>query len=87
MAFGNMQTICERIGKPFLFAGMQEKLNARIRKVYKHEDGLYHTSELGNAFAIVCGAATGKDAEFLAEKTEAAHPRIRALMAKMRRKK
>lgn len=41
----------------------------------------------GDYFNVVFEDGKPVSAEFLAEKTEAAHQRIRALMAKMRRKK
>ncbi len=69
LALQNLETICEKAGLEFKFKGVSENLNKRITEYYYNSDtGFYHGSELGNAFAILCGATTNKQAEFIAEK-------------------
>ena len=60
LALQNMEWICRKIGKPFDYPGLAESLNRNIdRTFYNPETELYHTNELGNALAVLCGAATG----------------------------
>lgn len=61
IALENLKVLCEKAGKEFKFSGIREKLNERINEVYYDDKtGYYHRSELGNAFAVLCGA-TDKD--------------------------
>lgn len=60
LALQNMEYISERLHRFFPYKGLAEKLNRRIDEYYYNpETELYHTNELSNALAVLCGAAQG----------------------------
>ena len=68
MALKNMEYIAGRLHKEYLYEGVYEKLNRRIDEYfYDPKTGLYHTNELGNALAVLCGAAQGERAKRVCE--------------------
>lgn len=69
IALQNMKEICDKSGIEYKFGDLHERLNKKINEVYYNtKTGLYHGSQLGNSFAIICGAAEGQVANYLAEK-------------------
>ncbi len=76
IAAQNLGYICDKLGKPNTYAEISKSLNLAINKAFWKEDKGEYTmnewggvvSELGNALAILCGAATGERAAMLAEK-------------------
>ena len=79
LALQNMATISNRIGKKQnadSFLAEANELNEEIRRAfYVPKTGLYRTalgldgySELANAFAVLCGAATGEIAKDICER-------------------
>ena len=70
-AFQNMQKICDLLEIPADYAEKAQKLNCRIRQAFwQKEDRLFANdiegsgrSELVNALAVLCGAATAEDAK------------------------
>jgi hypothetical protein len=69
IALQNLKEICRQAKLEFRYEGVAENLNKRINEeFYDQKTGLYHGSELGNAFAIVCGAPNAEQKKFIAEK-------------------
>lgn len=69
LAIQNLKVICEKADLEFKFSGVSDTLNENIEKAfYNAETGFYHRSELGNAFAVLCGVANKTKSEFIAEK-------------------
>jgi len=70
-----LQAICDALKVPAAYGELANSLNKEIRKTfYNPETGLYRnlahneeTSELVNAFAVLCGAASGEEAERICE--------------------
>lgn len=74
LALQNMQAVCELLGKKEEkeeYAALSAAVNCAVNaRFYEEEKGLYktfetgeHYSETANAFAVLCGAATGGHAE------------------------
>lgn len=76
LALQNMAIIAEALGIPNDYLLIAENLNTDIRKAFFDKDkGIFYNyadrmsySQLGNSVAILCGAATGKEAESLCDK-------------------
>ena len=76
LALQAMQDICDRLGVEAEYGARAAKLNEKIYAVfYDPQRALVrtcleevHYSELVNAWAILCGAVTGKEAEKIAER-------------------
>ncbi len=75
IALQRLQDICDLLGEKRDYSSIVQKLNESIRRnFYVEQTGLYRASdrdetafELVNAFAILCGAATKSQAEFICE--------------------
>ena len=75
IALGNMAKIAVAIGEKDTFTALRAPLNEAINKAfYSEERGIYldrkiedRASMLGNALAILCGAATGETAKRICE--------------------
>ena len=76
LALQNMAIIAEALGIPNDYLLIAENLNTDIRKAFFDKDkGIFYNyadrmsySQLGNSVAILCGVATGKEAESLCDK-------------------
>jgi hypothetical protein len=75
-----MGYICEKLQKPNIYTERAKALNSAINKAFKRESGYYalfrqgeEYCELGNGLAILCGAATGADAEKICKKLVSDH--------------
>ena len=72
----NMQKICDLLNVPADYAEKARTLNGRIREVFWQEEELLFSniaegtgySELVNALAVLCGAATEEDAKSICQK-------------------
>lgn len=68
IALQNMKEICDKCGLKYKYGDLHLKINQRINEEYfDKKTGLYHISQLGNSFAILCGAPDKKLSEELAE--------------------
>lgn len=75
LALKNMAFIAETLGVKNEYAILAEALNEKIREVFwAEEKGIFYNlpshdtySQLGNALAVLCGAAAGEDAKVVCE--------------------
>ena len=75
IALQNLHYICQKLGKESDYDKFAERINISINKKFKNTDnllyGMYDTngeySELGNALAILCGAADDDSARRICE--------------------
>ena len=89
IALGRMQAICDWLGEKADFLSMKNDLNRKISETFYNKDkGLFVDragsetySELVNALAILCGAATGETAERIAEKLVSDHEIVRCSLS------
>ncbi len=89
IALGRMQAICDWLGEKADFLSIKNSLNQKIAETfYNKERGLFVDrlgsetySELTNALAILCGAATGEMAEKIAETLAGEHQIVKCSLS------
>jgi glycogen debranching enzyme len=89
IALGRMQAICDWLGEKADFLSIKNSLNQKIAETfYNKEQGLFVDrlgsetySELTNALAILCGAATGEMAEKIAETLAGEHQIVKCSLS------
>lgn len=74
VALDKLEQMCRATGKGFAYAGIADKLRARIKETFLTEKGVFtmkageeQYTELSNALAVLANAVTGEEARFICD--------------------